>query len=125
VVTHVPRGEFAVIYSVATGRIRSIIVRTDEHESIAVSTRLGEALITYTMAHYGPLPDVQATLSQTLGRHPVDDRYVVVDASGHVVAALHADPCCGDGLPEHRLIADAVADCGWRHVDGIFHPPST
>jgi hypothetical protein len=119
---------FGVIYSKATGRIRSHTGTghtSSEIDSI-LKVGTGEALFKFNDNQFGDLPTLQSLLSQSTGLTPSNDRYAIVDTSiislsilnsvGNVVGSIIADPSCGDNIPGYELIAHSDATKGWKYT---------
>jgi hypothetical protein len=92
---------FTVIYSKATGRVRSFSSRHPSPPNL--NTGPGEAKIIFSDDKYGLLPDIQALVSGVTGLVP-DDLYAVINAKGEITHYRDLDPHCGDAIPGHTLV---------------------
>ena len=119
--------KFWVVYSKATGRIRSIVrgETAEEESNITVKLNSGEAVRTLPIASYGNHVAVQPMLTSMVGISPLNDRYALVDSNGIVQGAIIADPLCGDSVPGFTLIAHPTAEKGWIYnsATSIFSAP--
>lgn len=102
-----PASHVLIGYSPALGRLRTCVVPDDDAQlpGLAVWLRgMGEAVLACPRGdylQYGP----DALLARHLGRQPQPDRCAVVNASGVVVALVHADPAL-DTHPDGFLRPD-------------------
>jgi len=115
----------AIIYSVATGRVRRVIdPQANVPNVIQFLARagglLGEAVLVYTKIGQDDLNAWQAAVNAHTGRIPANDRYCIIDQTNAIVGAVIADPSCGDGYPNCILVAHPTADSRWT-----FTPPNT
>lgn len=113
-----------IVYSQATGRIRSIIYPDHDADLHSVKLGTGEAMETMDLPQ-DQVPNVhalQALLNDITNLIPANDLYAVVDANGNVTGAIIADPTCGDTVPNHQLIAHEQAHTliGGTYLNSIF-----
>jgi hypothetical protein len=95
-----------IVYSPTQGRRRRVIIPEDDSQ-VALHARNilpGEAVLLARRPDCWQLgPD--EVLARYLARPPADDRCVLADFTGRVVAELHADPKI-DRHPDGKLYAD-------------------
>jgi len=116
---------FVVVFSKATGRIRSIFVPDDDEQIKNLKYLDGEDHVILDDKDKLPLPELQELINKQTGIIPKDDRYAVVDAAGEVKAVIIADPLCGDEIKDHELITSTEAEVGhtWDKDAHVFVPP--
>lgn len=124
-----------IVYSRATGRVRRVI-----DPEIAVVNALallaqakagpGEAAAVYTKRgldaqgnSLDQLPQWQAAITQLTQLTPANDRYCVIDAQNKILAAIFADPLCGDSIAQCTLVAHPTAGPGWTYDGQTFIAP--
>lgn len=118
---------FVVVFSKATGRIRSIFIPDNDAQIKDLNYLDGEDHIILDDKQKASLPELQEIVSKQTGLIPKDDRYVVVDKSGNIAGVLLADPLCGDKIPDCELIAHATATTNWTYdeKEGFKEPVKT
>lgn len=114
---------FAVVYSVNTGRIRSIVVPDSDEQLNAMVRRVGEEILILDDSKKQVLPVLQNIVSQQTGLIPQNDRFAVVSPTGSVKGVIIADPGI-DFIPGFQLIPSTWAGPGftWNPQTG-FTPP--
>jgi hypothetical protein len=124
----------SVVYSQATGRIRSIVVPSQANEQIVCNLLPGEALQQFDISFAKQdLNFLQNALNQITGLLPSGDRYVMVDGGGNVISACICCPACGDCDPKNfdpkgtmpgcQMIQHDTASPGWTWTQqGGFVP---
>ena len=119
-----------IVYSIATGRVRRVVdPQEDVPSAIAflaqVRITTGEACIVYNKQGNGldTLLAWQAAVTAVTGITPAADRYVVVDTSGNIIAAILADVACGDSLSGYTLVQSDTMNIGGTYIGGLYTPP--
>jgi len=119
-----PPGQFAVVYSATTGRIRSVVIGSTQDLS-SVKVGKGEAKIILDNGLYGDLPTLQSTVSLQTGLTPSNDRYAIVDPQGNVIGATIADPTIDPPPANDTFVQSDVAGPGWKYTNATFQAPTT
>lgn len=118
--------QVGLYYSVATGRLRWVLIPDDDSQLIA-SNNPGEALLAVSQAQYQTAPDnagLQAIINAKRGAAPSADRYVLIDGASKIVNFGFLDPSCGDAAPVGmQIVQHDTADCTWTYSAGVFAPP--
>lgn len=117
---------FAVVYSKATGRIRSIYVPDNDAQLSSIILSKGESIQVFQDKEYGDVNDLQERITKITGITPQDDKYAIVDTNGVVVAVVLADPDSGDIVPGHDLIKDPDVKEGYIYdkATKVFTDPN-
>jgi hypothetical protein len=115
----------AVIYSLATGRVRRWI-STDAYPDAGAIMRIaghvpGEGVL--VVPGVADLHALQAAVNAVTGKVPGGDRHVMVDAHGNVTTVVHADPALDPPHPGHTMHQHEHAGPGWTLTDTGFVPP--
>ena len=121
----VSQGQFGVVYSTNTGRIREVITASNPKDLSSVNLRKGEALLKLDNNQYGDLPTLQSTVSLQTGLTPSNDRYAIVDPQGNVIGATIADPTIDPPPANDTLIQSDAAVPGWKYTNATFQAPTT
>lgn len=103
-------------YSLTTGRVRGWTVFTPDEIARGCSRPAGrgEGILIIQPESYGDLNTLQALVTQTTGKIPSNDRYIMVDQkTGQIVSAHIADPACDDPHPGCDMYPHAFADPAW------------
>lgn len=115
----------AVVYSKSTGRIRRWLVPDYDWEIDSMFIHPGEASLSLedSCRSYDEAELQKLVNSHTGNNTPGDHRHAVVK-DGVVLAAILADPTCGDYIEGHELICHEHAGPGWKHhpVEGFIAP---
>ena len=121
----VAQGQFGVVYSTNTGRIRSIITASNPKDLDSLKLLKGEAMLKLDNSSYGDLPNLQSQVSKQTGLIPSSDEYAEVDAQGNVVGSIIADPKIDTPPTGDSLIQSDVAGPGWKYRSGDFQAPTS
>jgi len=112
---------FGTIYSTATGQIRRYYYPTDDSQIATYPLLPGEAIVSVSR---GPYPNaaawqaaVNTAVTNAAGKVPGDPRCAVIDATGHVVSVVLADPSI-DSIPGMTLVNTTVANVDWTWTIG-------
>jgi len=113
-----------IVYSAATGRLRSIVMPDTDAQLDTWLLHAGEAMLILSDAQFAPLSDVatvQAYITTQTGLTPSGDRAVTVDADGFVKRVDIVDEAAGDtAFPGTSLIHHHRAVPGWVVFGGQF-----
>jgi len=113
-----------IVYSAATGRLRSIVMPDTDAQLDTWQMHPGEAMLILSDAQFAPLSDipaVQTYITTQTGLTPSDDRAVTVDADGFVKRVDIVDEAAGDvAFQGTSLIHHHRAGPGWVVFDGQF-----
>jgi hypothetical protein len=115
-----------LVYSKATGRIRSIVVPGDDAELVTRRVHPGENTLVITLAQYAASPNpnsLQVLVNAVTGLNPTTaDRAVFINNAGFVQLTAFIDQACGDGVPSGLSLAfNDFAMPGWhRSQEGRF-----
>lgn len=123
----------AIVYSVATGRVRRVIDPNAIVPNVIAflaqaKAGAGEAVMVYNKQGSGAdtLAAWQSAVTTLTGKTPANDRYCIIDANNNIIGSLIADPSCGDAVPNCTLVAHATADQTWTFTPpNIFVAPAT
>jgi hypothetical protein len=108
-------------FSTATGRLRFVVVPTDDSQ-IAAHGTAGITVLSITNAQYAAAPDhaaLQALVNTARGSAPVNDRVIYLASTGVVVAWGYFDAACGDTVPAGQVLAHHAT----RSTDWPTTPP--
>ncbi len=114
--------QVGLFYSTATGRLRHVMVPTDD-AGIAKAVTPGLSVLSITNAQYaaaGSDAALQALVSAARGAAPSGDRVIYMGPVGNVEAWGYFDAACGDKVPDGLLLAYNAT----RSTDWPTTPPS-
>ena len=114
-----------LVYSITTGRLRSIVIPDYDSDLPAHTIGRGEAMLVIPMAQYAG--QSESGLQAIIGLTPTNDRYISVDQNTNVISSHIADPVgCDDVSPyvNCTLIAHPTAKQGDYYINGVVVRPA-